>query len=43
MLHLPWTRPLVVLAVLGVGLTLLVGGTAIFSLAGTVSTAEQMG
>ena len=43
MLHLPWTRPLVVLAALGVGLTLLVGGTAIFSLAGTVSTAEQMG
>lgn len=43
MLDLPWTRPLVVLAALGVGLTLLVGGTAIFSLAGTVSTAEQMG
>ena len=43
MLHLPWTRPLVILAALGVGLTLLVGGTAIFSLAGTVSTAEQMG
>jgi serine phosphatase RsbU (regulator of sigma subunit) len=42
-LDLPWTRPLVILAVLGVGLTLLVGGTAIFSLAGTVSTAERMG
>jgi serine phosphatase RsbU (regulator of sigma subunit) len=42
-LDLPWTRPLVVLAVLGVGLTLLVGGTAIFSLAATVTTAEEMG
>jgi serine phosphatase RsbU (regulator of sigma subunit) len=31
------------LAVLGVGLTLLVGGTAIFSLAATVTTAEEMG
>jgi hypothetical protein len=41
--HLPWPRPLVVLGVLGAGLTLLVGGTAIFSLAGTVTTAEEMG
>jgi serine phosphatase RsbU (regulator of sigma subunit) len=42
-LRLPWPRPLAVLAVLGAGLTLLVGGTAIFSLAGTVTTAEEMG
>jgi serine phosphatase RsbU (regulator of sigma subunit) len=33
----------VVLGVLGAGLTLLVGGTAIFSLAGTVTTAGEMG
>jgi hypothetical protein len=43
MIHLPWPRQLVVLGLLGVGLTLLVGGTAIFSLAGTVTTAEEMG
>ncbi|MFL6002298.1 MAG: PP2C family protein-serine/threonine phosphatase [Nocardioides sp.] len=43
MFRLPWPRPLVVLAVLGAGLTLLVGGTAVFSLAGTVTTAEEMG
>jgi serine phosphatase RsbU (regulator of sigma subunit) len=41
--NLPWPRPLVVLGVLGAGLTLLVGGTAIFSLAGTVTTAGEMG
>ncbi len=39
----PWPRQLVVLGVLGAGLTLLVGGTAIFSLAGTVTTAGEMG
>jgi serine phosphatase RsbU (regulator of sigma subunit) len=33
----------VVLGLLGAGLTLLVGGTAIFSLAGTVTTAGEMG
>jgi serine phosphatase RsbU (regulator of sigma subunit) len=42
-LHPPWPRPLVILGVLGAGLTLLVGGTAIFSLTGTVTTAEEMG
>jgi serine phosphatase RsbU (regulator of sigma subunit) len=42
-IHLPWPRQLVVLGVLGAGLTLLVGGTAIFSVAGRVTTAEQMG
>jgi soluble cytochrome b562 len=41
--HLPWPRQLVVLAMLGAGLTLLVGGTAVFSLAGTVTTAGEMG
>jgi hypothetical protein len=41
--HLPWPRHLVVLGVLGAGLTLLVGGTAIFSLAGTLTTAGEMG
>jgi hypothetical protein len=40
--YLPWPRQLVILAVLGAGLTLLVGGTAIFSLAGTVTTAQEM-
>ena len=43
MFHLPWPRQLVVLGVLGAALTLLVGGTAIFSLAGTVTTAGEMG
>ena len=43
MFHMPWPRPVVVLGVLGAGLTLLVGGTAIFSLAGTVTTAGEMG
>lgn len=43
MLHLPWPRHLVVLGVLGAGLTLLVGATAIFSLARTVTTAQEMG
>lgn len=43
MLHLPWPRHLVVLGMLGAGLTLLVGGTAIFSLAGTVTTTQEMG
>ena len=43
MFHLPWPRHLVVLGVLGAGLTLLVGGTAIFSLAGTLTTAGEMG
>ena len=43
MLHLPWPRHLVVLGVLGAGLTLLVGATAIFTLAGTVTTAGEMG
>ena len=42
-MHLPWPRSLVVLGVLGAGLTLLVAGTAIFSLAGTVTTAGEMG
>ena len=43
MFHLPWPRHLVVLGVLGAGLTFLVGGTAIFSLAGTLTTAGEMG
>ena len=43
MLHLPWPRHLVVLGMLGAGLTLLVGGTAIFSLAGTMTTTHEMG
>ena len=43
MFHLPWPRHLVVLGVLGAGLTLLVGSTAIFSLAGTLTTAGEMG
>ena len=43
MIHLPWPRQLVVLGLLGAWLTLLVGGTAIFSLAGTVTTAKEMG
>ena len=43
MFHLPWPRHLVVLGVLGAGLTLLVGATAIFTLAGTVTTAGEMG
>ena len=42
-LRLPWSRQLVVLAVLGAGLTVLVAGAAIFSLAGTATTAEEMG
>jgi serine phosphatase RsbU (regulator of sigma subunit) len=41
--HLPWPRHLVMLGVLGAGLTLLVGGTAIFTLVGTVATAGEMG